>query len=62
MQTLLHAAAMVPASIPSPDWSGFDIPLPWGSPHSAACRSAATEDCINIDAPATALVQPCGCY
>ena len=22
---------MVPASIPSPDWSGFDIPLPWGS-------------------------------
>jgi prolipoprotein diacylglyceryl transferase len=31
MQTLLHAAALVPASIPSPDWSGFDIPLPWGS-------------------------------
>jgi prolipoprotein diacylglyceryl transferase len=31
MQTVLHAAAMVPASIPSPDWSGFDIPLPWGS-------------------------------
>lgn len=36
MQTLLTAAAlvpagMVPASIPSPDWSGFDIPLPWGS-------------------------------
>ena len=31
MQSLLHAAAMVPASIPSPDWSGFDIPLPWGS-------------------------------
>jgi prolipoprotein diacylglyceryl transferase len=31
MQTLLSAAAMVPASIPSPDWSGFDIPLPWGS-------------------------------
>ncbi|TAP41704.1 hypothetical protein EYS21_18170 [Arthrobacter sp. S39] len=31
MQTLLHAAAMVPASIPSPDWSGFDIPLPWSS-------------------------------
>jgi prolipoprotein diacylglyceryl transferase len=31
MQTFLHAAAMVPASIPSPDWSGFDIPLPWGS-------------------------------
>lgn len=24
-------ANMVPASIPSPDWSGFDIPLPWGS-------------------------------
>jgi prolipoprotein diacylglyceryl transferase len=22
---------MLPASIPSPDWSGFDIPLPWGS-------------------------------
>jgi prolipoprotein diacylglyceryl transferase len=22
---------MVPASIPSPAWSGFDIPLPWGS-------------------------------
>ncbi|APX00565.1 prolipoprotein diacylglyceryl transferase [Arthrobacter sp. QXT-31] len=41
MQTLLTAATlvqagllpagMVPASIPSPDWSGFDIPLPWGS-------------------------------
>ena len=31
MQTVLHAAAMLPASIPSPDWSGFDIPLPWGS-------------------------------
>ncbi|MDV8148443.1 prolipoprotein diacylglyceryl transferase [Arthrobacter sp. B10-11] len=31
MQTVLHVAAMVPASIPSPDWSGFDIPLPWGS-------------------------------
>lgn len=31
MQTVLHAVAMVPASIPSPDWSGFDIPLPWGS-------------------------------
>ncbi len=31
MQSILHAAAMVPASIPSPDWSGFDIPLPWGS-------------------------------
>lgn len=31
MQSVLHAAAMVPASIPSPDWSGFDIPLPWGS-------------------------------
>ncbi|MFF2316992.1 prolipoprotein diacylglyceryl transferase [Arthrobacter sp. NPDC058097] len=41
MQTFLTAAAlvqagplsagMVPASIPSPDWSGFDIPLPWGS-------------------------------
>jgi prolipoprotein diacylglyceryl transferase len=41
MQTLLTAAVlapagllpagMVPASIPSPDWSGFDIPLPWGS-------------------------------
>ncbi|KIS27809.1 diacylglyceryl transferase [Arthrobacter sp. SPG23] len=31
MQTVLHAAAMFPASIPSPDWSGFDIPLPWGS-------------------------------
>ena len=31
MQTLLSAAALVPASIPSPDWSGFDIPLPWGS-------------------------------
>ncbi|MFJ5698766.1 prolipoprotein diacylglyceryl transferase [Arthrobacter sp. NPDC093139] len=24
-------ANMIPASIPSPDWSGFDIPLPWGS-------------------------------
>jgi len=35
MQALLQAAAvapaLVPASIPSPDWSGFDIPLPWGS-------------------------------
>lgn len=31
MQSVLHLAAMVPASIPSPDWSGFDIPLPWGS-------------------------------
>jgi prolipoprotein diacylglyceryl transferase len=35
MQTILQAAAMVPAlvpaSIPSPDWSGFDIPLPWGT-------------------------------
>jgi prolipoprotein diacylglyceryl transferase len=31
MQTLLHAASLVPASIPSPGWSGFDIPLPWGS-------------------------------
>ena len=31
MQAVLHAAALVPASIPSPVWSGFDIPLPWGS-------------------------------
>ena len=31
MQVVLHAAALVPASIPSPVWSGFDIPLPWGS-------------------------------
>ncbi|KQQ81005.1 prolipoprotein diacylglyceryl transferase [Arthrobacter sp. Leaf137] len=35
MQTLLAAAelapTLVPASIPSPGWSGFDIPLPWGS-------------------------------
>lgn len=31
MQTLMQAAVMVPASIPSPDWSGFDIPLPWGT-------------------------------
>ena len=31
MQAVLHAAAMIPASIPSPDWSGFDIPLPWGA-------------------------------
>ncbi|WP_427132341.1 prolipoprotein diacylglyceryl transferase [Pseudarthrobacter sp. S9] len=31
MQSVLHAAAMIPASIPSPNWSGFDIPLPWGS-------------------------------
>ncbi|NUT71954.1 prolipoprotein diacylglyceryl transferase [Pseudarthrobacter sp. C4D7] len=35
MQPLLDAAALAPtlvsASIPSPDWSGFDIPLPWGS-------------------------------
>lgn len=31
MQNLLHAAALVPVSIPSPNWSGFDIPLPWGS-------------------------------
>jgi prolipoprotein diacylglyceryl transferase len=31
MHTLFSAAALVPASIPSPTWSGFDIPLPWGS-------------------------------
>ena len=31
MQSLLQAAVLVPASIPSPDWSGFDIPLPWGT-------------------------------
>ena len=31
MQSVLHAAAMIPASIPSPGWSGFDIPLPWGA-------------------------------
>ena len=31
VQTGLLSAGMVPASIPSPDWSGFDIPLPWGS-------------------------------
>ena len=31
MQSVLHTAAMIPVSIPSPDWSGFDIPLPWGS-------------------------------
>lgn len=31
MQSVLSMAAMVPASIPSPDWSGFDIPLPWGT-------------------------------
>ncbi|MCX6500088.1 MAG: prolipoprotein diacylglyceryl transferase [Arthrobacter sp.] len=31
MQSVLHAAAAVSASIPSPGWSGFDIPLPWGS-------------------------------
>ncbi len=31
MQSFLHAAAMIPASIPSPVWSGFDIPLPWGA-------------------------------
>ncbi|MEC5181307.1 prolipoprotein diacylglyceryl transferase [Arthrobacter sp. CG_A4] len=31
MQSVLHAAVMIPASIPSPDWSGFDIPLPWGA-------------------------------
>ncbi|MET3719669.1 MULTISPECIES: prolipoprotein diacylglyceryl transferase [unclassified Arthrobacter] len=31
MKILLQAAALVPASIPSPDWSGFDIPLPWGT-------------------------------
>ena len=31
MQSVLHAAAMIPASIPSPSWSGFDIPLPWGA-------------------------------
>ncbi|HEY8753017.1 MAG TPA: prolipoprotein diacylglyceryl transferase [Arthrobacter sp.] len=31
MQILLQAAALVPASIPSPGWSGFDIPLPWGT-------------------------------
>lgn len=31
MHNVLHAAAMVPMSIPSPSWSGFDIPLPWGT-------------------------------
>ncbi len=31
MQTALHAAALAPLSIPSPSWSGFDIPLPWGA-------------------------------
>jgi len=31
MQSLLHAAAAAPLSIPSPGWSGFDIPLPWGT-------------------------------
>ncbi|OFI38260.1 prolipoprotein diacylglyceryl transferase [Arthrobacter sp. SW1] len=31
MQSLLHAAATAPLSIPSPGWSGFDIPLPWGT-------------------------------
>ncbi|MBT2512185.1 prolipoprotein diacylglyceryl transferase [Arthrobacter sp. ISL-30] len=31
MQTILHAAALAPLSIPSPSWSGFDIPLPWGT-------------------------------
>jgi prolipoprotein diacylglyceryl transferase len=31
MQSVLHAAATVSASIPSPGWSGFDIPLPWGT-------------------------------
>ncbi|WP_284977328.1 prolipoprotein diacylglyceryl transferase [Arthrobacter sp. efr-133-TYG-104] len=31
MHTVLQAAATVPMSIPSPSWSGFDIPLPWGS-------------------------------
>lgn len=31
MQSVLHAAALAPLSIPSPDWSGFDIPLPWGT-------------------------------
>ena len=28
---LADAASAVPAVIPSPDWSGFDIPLPWGA-------------------------------
>lgn len=31
VSTSMVPAGMVPASIPSPDWSGFDIPLPWGS-------------------------------
>ncbi len=31
LQATALAPALVPASIPSPDWSGFDIPLPWGS-------------------------------
>ncbi|WP_284980331.1 prolipoprotein diacylglyceryl transferase [Arthrobacter sp. fls2-241-R2A-200] len=31
MHSVLQAAATVPMSIPSPSWSGFDIPLPWGS-------------------------------
>ncbi|MBW4095679.1 MAG: prolipoprotein diacylglyceryl transferase [Acidobacteria bacterium] len=31
MQTALAATAgILPGSIPSPTWSGFDIPLPWG--------------------------------
>lgn len=27
----LQAAGVMPASIPSPSWSGFSIPLPWGA-------------------------------
>ena len=31
LAAVVAPAASVPAAIPSPDWSGFDIPLPWGS-------------------------------
>jgi prolipoprotein diacylglyceryl transferase len=31
LQTAALAPALLPASIPSPGWSGFDIPLPWGA-------------------------------
>lgn len=31
MHILTTVAAVVPTALPSPEWSGFDIPLPWGS-------------------------------
>lgn len=49
---IMRSFLMGPATIPSPHWSGFHVPLPWGSPRSTACRSPATEDCRLVGAPA----------